>query len=336
MLRRARCRRPPARAGSRSAGGRRRRPRSPRAARRPSRGPCAERPRCRRPRGRRPPGSRRPAPRHRRASPSPAATISEISVRVRRSTPFSRCRSANIAASSGPSGASSGSGSRTSTLTVQPAARAAAATSRPIHPPPTTTTRRPAVRSARRRSLSWSVRRWTTPSRPAPGTSRRRGSEPVARTRWSQPVRVPESSTTSRAAEVDLPDGRPQPEVDVVGAVPVGRVHERVVALVAALQVALRQRRPLVRPLRLGPQQDDPSVVPPLPQTLDGLRPRQPGTHDHDLTAHVTPLPSPDRRRQADQVAGAGRNGAVWRSPRRSRARSPRRMRGRLAPWGPC
>ena len=59
----------------------------------------------------------------------------------RNSTPCARCRSANRWPSSGPTCRCSGVGSGSSTVTVQPFSRAAAATSRPIQPPPTMTTR---------------------------------------------------------------------------------------------------------------------------------------------------------------------------------------------------
>ena len=192
---------------------------------------------------------------------------------------------------------------------LAPAARAAAATSSPIHPPPTTTTGFPAVSSARSAVAVVEGAQVVRPRR-GPRRARRGGGAGAGREQsLSQPVRVAEPSTTSCAPRSSAVDRRAQPQVDVVRGVPVRRVHERAVALVAALQVSLRQRRPLVRPLGLGAEQDDPAVVSPLTQPLDGLRARQPGTHDHDLTTHVTPLPSSDRRRQAHQVGGLGAMG---------------------------
>ena len=59
----------------------------------------------------------------------------------RNTTPCSRCRSANSWPSSGPTCRYSGVVSGSSTVTAHPFSRAAAATSRPIQPPPTMTTR---------------------------------------------------------------------------------------------------------------------------------------------------------------------------------------------------
>ena len=61
-----------------------------------------------------------------------AATVTD----VRRSTPCSRCRSANTVATSGPSTRTSGSSSASSTTTPARRSRAAEATSSPIQPPP--------------------------------------------------------------------------------------------------------------------------------------------------------------------------------------------------------
>ena len=59
----------------------------------------------------------------------------------------------------GPSALNSGSSAISYTVTSDPASRAAAATSRPIQPPPTTTTRLPAPKAALIRRLSSMVRR---------------------------------------------------------------------------------------------------------------------------------------------------------------------------------
>src|SRR5829696_1746358 len=60
-------------------------------------------------------------------------------------------------------------------VTARPSWRSDAATSDPIHPPPTTTTDSADAARSLIRSASPSVRRVTTPSRSAPGTSSRRG-----------------------------------------------------------------------------------------------------------------------------------------------------------------
>ena len=62
--------------------------------------------------------------------------------------------------------------------------------------------------------------------------------------------------------------------------VPLGRVHEHRSRLGVALQVALGQRWPLVGPVRLGPEQDDPSVEALGAQGLGGLGAGQAGADD--------------------------------------------------------
>jgi len=65
-------------------------------------------------------------------------------------------------------------------MTSTPAVRAAAATSRPIHPAPMMSTRDAVVNVSRIRSLSPTLRKYSTPSASAPGSGRRRGTDPVA------------------------------------------------------------------------------------------------------------------------------------------------------------
>ncbi len=64
-------------------------------------------------------------------------------------------------------------------VTSQPYSRAAAAVSSPIQPAPAITTWPPAASAAASRSESLTERRYSTPSRSAPGTLRRRGEAPV-------------------------------------------------------------------------------------------------------------------------------------------------------------
>ena len=144
-------------------------------------------------------------------------------------------------------------------------------------------------------------------------------------------MRVPEPSSTSRAPRSIEATVVPSRRSTSCVRVPVRRVHERAVALVAALEVALRQRRPLVRPLGLGAEQDDPAVVPALPQTLDRLRARQPGTHDHDLTSSLPRSRRTRRQRTRSRARSATAGGVANSTP--DRRRPPRRMDGRLAPW---
>ena len=81
---------------------------------------------------------------------------------------------------------------------LEPARRAAAEASRPIHPPPTTTTGSPRAKRACRASLSSIVRSARTPSAYAPGIGGRRGEAPVARRTASYSKRSPEAARTSR------------------------------------------------------------------------------------------------------------------------------------------
>ena len=80
--------------------------------------------------------------------------ISAICTPHRRSTPCRRCSSAKIPATRSPSTRCRGSSAISSTVTSIPAARAAAAVSSPIQPPPTIAIRRAVRKVARSRSLS--------------------------------------------------------------------------------------------------------------------------------------------------------------------------------------
>ena len=81
-------------------------------------------------------------------------------------------------------------------------------------------------------------------------------------------------------------DGRT--DLHVVVGVPGGVVHLRGVGLLLPQQHALRQRRTFVGQVRLGAEQRHLAVVPPLPQLLDGLRPGQSASDDHDAHARLT------------------------------------------------
>ena len=110
----------------------------------------------------------------------PAVVISLTCTPNRKSTPCSRCRPAKTRATSAPSTRSSGSSAASRMVTSTPAARAAAAVSRPIQPAPITATREAALKVAMSRSLSSTRRRYSTSPASAPGTGGRRGEEPVA------------------------------------------------------------------------------------------------------------------------------------------------------------
>ena len=59
-------------------------------------------------------------------------------------------------------------------------------------------------------------------------------------------------------------------------------VDEHLVRAVLAAQVALRQGRPLVRPVRLAAEQHDPALEALVAQRLGGLRAREARPHDHE------------------------------------------------------
>ncbi len=85
-----------------------------------------------------------------------------------------------MAPTSYPRARSSGTREGSTIATSQPSSRAEAATSQPIHPAPITTILAPDRIRAAMASESATVRRYSTPSRSAPGTDRRRGTAPVA------------------------------------------------------------------------------------------------------------------------------------------------------------
>ena len=83
-------------------------------------------------------------------------------------------------------------------LDVDPRVAAAAATSSPITPPPTTTRRRTPPRAWEMERASAVSRRWCTPGPPAPGTVRRRGSAPGARSTAANDTFSPAAVVTVR------------------------------------------------------------------------------------------------------------------------------------------
>ena len=134
-----------------------------------------------------------------------------------------------------------------------------------------------------------------------------------------------------------------EPQLDVVLGVPLGRVDERLLARVLALQVALGQRRPLVR--QLGPRRRPARPGRRSPRRAASRRPsrrparrRRSRTSVHDVPCHaMSSRPAqagmPGRRRQV------GRAQATWSMTTRSRAassgaasHSPARRPGRAPP----
>ncbi len=113
----------------------------------------------------------------------------------------------------------------------------------------------PAAITSRRRSQSSRVLRTWTPSRSAPGIGSRRGSEPVARSRRSQPSVSPSLSAAVRPPGSTAVTSRPAQELDLLlGVEPLGVDVDRV-PLGPVLQVVLGERRALVGPVRLGPDE---------------------------------------------------------------------------------
>jgi hypothetical protein len=82
--------------------------------------------------------------------------------------------------------------------------------------------------------------------------------------------------------EVEARDRLGEPEVDVVLVVPLRRPDVRRLAILLALEEALRQRRPLVGNLGLLGEQHDVVVVPALAKLHDGPSGCQAATHDDD------------------------------------------------------
>ena len=80
---------------------------------------------------------------------------------------------------------------------------------------------------------------------------------------------------------IDAGHCRRQPQVNPVGSVPRRRMHEHAVPLVRAVQVALGQRRSLVRGVALVAQQDDPAGEPLVQQCLGRLGAGKTRADDH-------------------------------------------------------
>jgi hypothetical protein len=81
--------------------------------------------------------------------------------------------------------------------------------------------------------------------------------------------------------DANLGDARGAPELDLLVGVERLRVNERAGALRLPAEVVLRERRALVRQLRLFPDQDEAAVESFFSQTLGGLGPGETGTDDY-------------------------------------------------------
>ena len=130
--------------------------------------------------------------------------------RSRSSTPAASYHPAVCAPTSAPTAAASGAAAASSTITRQPRAAAAVASSAPIQPAPTIASRSPGRRRARSASASSRVRR----NRCGPGPGRATGSAPVASTSRSNSCspRSVRSRPLSRPTAFS-PSRRPTPSV---------------------------------------------------------------------------------------------------------------------------
>ena len=99
--------------------------------------------------------------------------------------PLARCVCSTCSAISGDTERASKRGADSSTVTLLPSARAVAAISSPMKPPPSTVRRCVASNSVRRRNASAAVRSTATLSRSSGRCGRRRARVPVASTSCS-------------------------------------------------------------------------------------------------------------------------------------------------------
>ena len=193
---------------------------------------------------------------------------------------MSRCSCANTSAMSLPSTPISGSSATSSTVTSEPAAFAAAAVSSPIQPAPMMTTRTPSpnfclqhVRVVVRAQVQQCVgARQVELARDRAG----REHELVV----AEDVAVGQLDLMTFGVELHRRDATVQGHV-VVG-VPLLVVHDRLLEISLALQVLLRQRRPLVRQVGLVRDEIEPALVALITQRLDGLRSGQAAADDDD------------------------------------------------------
>ena len=108
-----------------------------------------------------------------------------------------------------------------------------------------------------------------------------RGVEPVATTRPSNAIRSPSSRSSVRAADVER--GRAAPEAPVeVEVVEALAAQGRLLRLPVAGEQLLRQRRPVVRQVRLGADHHQIAVVAEPAQLLGRPQPGQRRADDDD------------------------------------------------------
>ena len=164
--------------------------------------------------------------------------------------------------------------------------RQVAATSEPMNPAPTTTTRGPSSSRARRSSASSTVRSTKIPSRAGVSGQRARGraggeQRAVERERLA----AVEGQDARGGVERGRPHAEPQLDLELV----VGRAAQReLLGLPLTGEQLLRQRRTVVREVRLGADEHDPAVEPVPAQRLGGPQPRQRGPHHHHGSQRVS------------------------------------------------
>ena len=216
--------------------------------------------------------------RSRRPAPSKAATASSITS----STPFSRWISASTVPTSLPRTRARGTGWPSMAVTASPIWRRDADTSEPMKPRPITTARAPERATARMRSRILhrpqleDARKLRAGGGERPVPSARGDQEPVVRHLLAA-VQADDFSPG-----IDAGDPDPEAELDVVLGVVVGGVDELVLEALLAPEVSLRQRRAIVRELRLRADELDGAVEAALAQSGGGAGPGQRSSDDDE------------------------------------------------------
>ena len=165
-------------------------------------------------------------------------------------------------------------------VTSRPRPRQVAATSAPMKPAPMTTTFGPCSSRARSAIASSSDRSVKTPSRSG-CIGRRRGTEPVAMIEAVERDRLAVVERDRAGGEVER--GRPPPEAPVeVEVVDALLAQHDVVGFGLPREQILRQRRPVVREVRLRADRNDAAVEALAAQRLGGAQTRERHADDCD------------------------------------------------------
>src|SRR5439155_22744154 len=112
---------------------------------------------------------------------------------------------------------------------------------------------------------------------------------------------------------VDLGGARPSEVIDPMIAVKRLRPHQQQVEADLAVEIVLRQRRPLIRQHRLLAEQDDCAVEPALAQRGGQLKPGMPGADDdHPFLCHYPATLDPSSRRKPGPIPASVRAFEKW------------------------